>query len=104
MCIYIYTVAMVMTGFILNIHLIKIHITYNHGQLVYMYMCMSAIHLLMFGSLFMIYPSSLRLLGNKLLTSRCISAPIHLLAMVYNILHKHKCVYVHTYHICLCVL
>ena len=34
----------------------------------------------------MIYPSSLRLSGNitnKLLTSRCISAHIHVLAMVY---------------------
>ena len=52
---------------------------------------MSAIHLLMFGSLFVIYPLSLRLSGNitnKLLTSRCIAAHIHLLAMVY-ILHIH---------------
>ena len=89
---YIYYVAMVTTSLTpLYIHLSKIQHSINHGQLVYM----SAIHLLMFGSLFVIYPSSLRLSGNitnKLLTSRCISAHtctcIHLLAMVY-ILHIH---------------
>ena len=38
---------------------------------------MSAIHLLMSGSSFVIYPSNFRLSGNKLLTSRCISAHIY---------------------------
>ena len=50
----IYCVAMVTTGLTpLYIHLSKIQ-RINNGQLVYM----SAIHLLMFGSLFVIYPSS----------------------------------------------
>ena len=81
---YIYYVAMVTTGLTpLYIHLIKIQHSIYHGQLGYV----SAIHLLMFGSLFVIYPSSLRLSE-----SRCISAHIHLLAMVY-ILHIYMCRY-----------
>ena len=93
---YIYYVAVVTAGLTpLHIHLIKIQHSINHGQLVYM----SAIHLLMFGSLFVIYPSSLRLSGNitnKLLTSR------HLLAMLYRlhvaiIGHIAHCTCIHVY-------
>ena len=96
---YIYYVAMVTAGLTpLYIHLIKIQHSINHGQLVYM----SAIHLLMFGSLFVIYPSSLRLSGNILLTSRCISAHIHLFAMLYRlhvaiIGHIAHCTCIHVY-------
>ena len=88
----------------LYIHLIKIQHSINHGQLVHM----SDIHLLMFGSLFVIYPSSLRLSGNitnKLLTSRCISAHIHLLAMVYILhiptMYMYICVTVYIAHLLL---
>ena len=54
--------------------------------------CQLYIHLLMFGSFFALYPLSLQLsenITNKLLTSRCVSARIHLLAMVY-ILHIYS--------------
>ena len=58
--VYIYSILCSYGNDRLYILLIKIQ--YSHGQLVYT-CTLLAIHLLMFGSLFVIYPSSLRLSG-----------------------------------------